>query len=285
MDDPGAEEEVRQEADALARDLRDWETRLREKTRPEEETRTQGPAILTIQAGAGGTDAQDWAQQLAGMYAAWAEKTGRPLETLSVQHAPGGGLRGSTIEIGGPDAFRLLRYEHGTHRISHLSPRDQSGRRHTSFASVEVLPAPEPDQQTRLDMRDVRVETFGAGGPGGQHMQKSATAVRATHLPTGVTSVCRSERSQTQNRQAALRVLAARLDAREREAKLRERQQARGPRQTPSFGNRIRSYVFLPKRYVLDHRTGHRHPNPQAVLDGDLCGFLQAHGGPDERPA
>ena len=213
-------------------------------------------------------------ETLTGMYTAWAQAHGRSCPVLSVQHAPGGGLRNTTIEI--PQAHGLLRPEHGVHRLSHISPRDSSGRRHTSFASVEVLPVQPPAQDPGLDMRQVDVQTFRSSGPGGQHMQKSSTAVRVVHLPTGLTAVCQSERSQTQNREYALRVLAARLAARKEEEERREREITRGERQEPAFGNRIRSYVFLPRRFVRDHRTGFTHPNPEAVLAGDLDGFIEA---------
>ena len=231
-------------------------------------------AVLAIQAGAGGQDAQDWAEQLAGMYAAWARERRLDAQVLSVQHAPGCGIRNTTMEI--QQAYGLLRPEHGVHRLSHISPRDSSGRRHTSFASVEVLPVQPRTQDPGLDMQQVDIQAFRSSGPGGQHMQKSSTAVRAVHLPTGLTAVCQSERSQIQNREYALRVLAARLAARKEEEERREREITRGERQEPAFGNRIRSYVFLPRRFVRDHRTGFTHPDPEAVLAGDLDGFIQA---------
>ena len=210
------------------------------------------------------------------MYAAWAQAHGRSCPVLSVHHAPGGGLRNAILEIGGDGAHALLRPEHGVHRLSHISPRDSSGRRHTSFASVEVLPVQPRTQDPGLDMQQVDIQAFRSSGPGGQHMQKSSTAVRAVHLPTGLTAVCQSERSQIQNREYALRVLAARLAARKEEEERREREITRRERQKPAFGNRIRSYVFLPRRFVRDHRTGFTHPDPEAVLAGDLDGFIQA---------
>ena len=214
------------------------------------------------------------------MYAGWARAHDRSCTALSVHHAPGGGLRNAVLEIGGrvneEGAYALLRSEHGVHRVSHISLRDSSGRRHTSFASVEVLPVQPQAQDQGLDMREVNVQAFRSSGPGGQHMQKSSTAVRAVHLPTGLTAVCQSERSQAQNREYALRVLAARIAARREEEEFREREKTRGERKEPAFGNRIRSYVFLPRRFVRDHRTGFTHPDPDAVLAGDLGGFIEA---------
>jgi peptide chain release factor 2 len=283
MDDPQAVEEVLQEARDLQRNLdSDPEDRRTEPRREKPEAKPDARnAILTIQAGAGGQDAQDWAERLAGMYAAWAAAHRRPAEWLSVQHGDRGGHRTATIRIGGPDAPGALRSEHGVHRLSHISPRDRNGRRHTSFASVEVIPEAVPEQPGRRDAepnpKDLRTTTFRASGPGGQNVQKVSTAVRITHLPTGVTAACQSERSQVQNIAHAMTLLRSRLAARQAEEAAREKDALRGARQTASFGSRARSYVFLPSRLVRDHRTGHTHPNPDAVLAGDLDGFIQAY--------
>ena len=275
MDDPQAMEEVLQEARALQSDLQGRQPSSRGET---PDTRN---AILTIQAGAGGQDAQDWAERLAGMYAAWAAARRRPAEWLSVQHGDRGGHRSATIRIGGPEAPTTLQSEHGVHRLSHLSFRDRNGRRHTSFASVEVIPEVIPEQPgsqgARPNPKDLRTRTFRSSGPGGQHVQKVATAVRIIHIPTGVTATCQSERSQAQNLAHAMTLLRSRLAARQAEEAAREKDALRGERQTASFGSRTRSYVFLPSRLVRDHRTGHTHQNPDAVLAGDLDGFIKAH--------
>ena len=291
MDDPQAIEEVLREAGDLQRDLegqrRDPEDRKPAAPRgsaPGEKPDTRN-AILTILAGAGGQDSQDWAERLAGMYAAWAATRRRPAEWLSVQHGDRGGHRSATIRIGGPDAPAALQSEHGVHRISHLSPRDRSGRRHTSFASVEVIPEQPEHQETAPNPKDLRTKTFRASGPGGQNVQKVSTAVRITHAPTGVTATCQSERSQAQNMAHAMTLLQSRLAARQAEEAASEKSALRGERQTASFGSRIRSYVFLPSRLVRDHRTGHTHPDPDAVLAGDLDGFIQAYQAYQAHPA
>ena len=221
------------------------------------------------------------------MYSQWAQDHGVPTQWASIDHGEQGGLRSATIRLGPGstqdtgttllDTSTTLRSEHGVHRISHLSPRDRSGRRHTSFASVEVIPElpPTPDQD--VSPRDLRTQTFRSSGPGGQHVQKVATGVRIIHLPTGITATCQSERSQQQNRQYAMTLLRARLAARKTEEDARQHAALRGERQTPGFGSRIRSYIFLPSRLVRDHRTQHAHPNPDDVLAGDIDGFLQAY--------
>ena len=279
MGDSQALEQTRQEARDLVQAVTSWTAG--NTPGPGQEPRA---AILTLQAGAGGQDAQDWTQQLAGMYSQWAQAHGVPAQWVSLDHGERGGLRSATIRLGpgSDDATRqdtstILRSEHGVHRVSHLSPRDRSGRRHTSFASIEVIPELPPREEQPISPRDLRTQTFRSSGPGGQHVQKVATGVRVIHLPTGVTATCQTERSQQQNRQYAMTLLQARLAARQAEEDASQRTALRGPRQTPSFGSRIRSYIFLPSRLVRDHRTQHTHHDPDAVLAGDIDGFLQAH--------
>ena len=244
----------------------------RMEQQPEERTDDR-PAILTVHAGAGGTEAHDWAGMLLGMYAGWARRQSRRVEMMDLDHAPRVGMRSATLEIGGPQAFRLLAPEAGVHRMMRMSPYDPQGRRHTSRARVVVVPAPDPEaNDTEIQPADLEWSFFRASGPGGQHVQKVDTAVRLRHRPTGTVVTCQTERSQRQNRDYALRLLQARLleqqDREERES--RERQPEAG------WGNRIRSYSLQPRRYVHDHRTGHREQDVQRVLEGHIDGLIEA---------
>ncbi len=260
------------------------ETEALEKAIEEAELRAMlsGPydhhnAILAIHAGAGGTDAHDWAEMLQRMYLRWAEKHGYQTEILDYTPGEEAGTKSVTIAVNGPNAYGYLRSERGTHRLVRLSPFDAAHRRHTSFALVEVLPQVEDDVEVEINPKDIRMDTFKAAGAGGQNVQKNATAVRITHLPTGIVVSCQNERSLTQNKENALKVLKARL------LEIKQREQAekmaalKGEYQKAEWGSQIRSYVLHPYQMVKDHRTGYEVGNAQAVLDGDLDGFIEAY--------
>jgi peptide chain release factor 2 len=236
------------------------------------------PAIVSIHAGAGGTDSQDWAEMLLRMYTRWAEETRRPVQVMDLSYGDEAGLRGAVLEIGGAYAHGYLRSERGVHRLVRLSPYDPNHLRHTSFADVEVLPAA-LDEESEVEVRqdDIKMDFFHSSGPGGQNVQKVASAVRLTHIPTGVVVTCQTERSQHQNREYAMRILRARLLDRENKHRAEDLARLRGERVAPEFGNQIRSYVLHPYKSVKDHRTSYQSTNPDAVLDGDLEGFIRAY--------
>ncbi len=238
--------------------------------------RDQAPAIITLTSGAGGTDSHDWVEILLGMYTAWAKAEARPTKLMNLSHAERAGLRTATIEIAGPHAYGRLREETGIHRVARVSKFDPAGRRQTSFARVEVLPAVPESSPVEPDPKDLRTDTFHASGPGGQHIHKVATAVRIKHLPTGIVVACQTERSQKQNRDYAMRILRARLLERHELEQKRERLRLRGTPPPPRWGYQVRSYFLRPQHLVLDHRTGHRDPDPQRVLAGNLEGFIEA---------
>ena len=234
-------------------------------------------AIVTIQPGAGGTDSQDWAEMLVRMYTRWAETTGRPVEVMDLSYGDEAGLRSATLEISGPHAFGLLNTERGVHRLVRLSPFDPNHLRHTSFAVVEVLPSSEEEAEVTVRSEDIKLDFFRASGPGGQNVQKVASAVRLTHVPSGIVINCQNERSQHQNREFAMRILRARLLDLQNQQRAQEVAKLRGERITPEWGNQIRSYVLHPYKSVKDHRTNHQSTNPEKVLDGDLDPFIQAY--------
>jgi len=235
-------------------------------------------AIVSIHAGVGGTDSHDWAEMLLRMYVKWAEAEKRPVQVMDMSYGDEAGLRSGTLEIGGARAFGYLGSEVGAHRLVRLSPFDPDHLRHTSFAAVEVLPAAE-DEDTEITVRpeDLKMDFFRSSGPGGQNVQKVASAVRLTHLPTGLVINCQNERSQHQNREFAMRILKTKLLALQNEEKAKEAAKLRGERPTPEWGNQIRSYVLHPYKSVKDHRTNFQSTNPDAVLDGDLNGFIEAY--------
>jgi peptide chain release factor 2 len=235
-------------------------------------------AILAIHAGAGGTDSQDWASMLERMYLRWAEQQGYQAEILDVTEGEEAGIKSVTIAMDGEYAFGYLRSEKGVHRLVRLSPFDAAHRRHTSFALVEVLPqVAMDDAEIEIDAGDIKVDVFRSSGAGGQNVQKNATAVRITHIPTGIVVTCQNERSQTQNREFAMRILRARLLELRQAEKEEERAVLRGEYTKAEWGSQIRSYVLHPYQMVKDHRTEHETGNTQAVLDGDLTKFMEAY--------
>jgi peptide chain release factor 2 len=270
--DESLAQELEDEADALERQLRQMEFRLL-LSGPYD----RGDAFLALHAGAGGTDAQDFAEMLLRMYLRWAESRGYRAEVVDRLTGEEAGIKRVTIAISGPYAYGYLRAERGVHRLVRLSPFDAAHRRHTSFVLVEVWPDLPEASTVRIDPSDLRVEVFRASSAGGQHMQKNETAVRITHLPTGITVSCQNERSQTQNRDVALRLLRARLTEIEEQKRQEELEELKGEHVDAGWGNQIRSYVLHPYQMVKDHRTDHEVGNAQAVLDGRLDGFMEAY--------
>ena len=235
------------------------------------------PAIVSVFSGAGGTDSQDWAEMLLRMYAGWGEAQRRPVQIMDMAYGDEAGLRSATLEIGDPFAYGYLSAERGVHRLVRLSPFDPNNLRHTSFAQVEVLPVAGEEEDIAVRPEDIKMDTFRSSGPGGQNVQKVASAVRLTHLPTNIVVSCQTERSQHQNREYALRILTARLLARQNEQRAQELAQLRGERVAAEWGNQIRSYVLHPYKSVKDHRTNFQSTNPDAVLGGDLNDFIEAY--------
>jgi peptide chain release factor 2 len=235
-------------------------------------------AILAIHAGAGGTDSQDWAAMIQRMYLRWAESRGYETEILDLTEGEEAGIKSCTIAVDGRYAFGYLRAEKGVHRLVRLSPYDSAHRRHTSFALVEVLPQITRDSpEVQIDPADLRIDVYRSSGAGGQNVQKNSTAVRITHIPTGIVVTCQNERSQTQNRENALRVLRARLFEIHQAKQEAEIAVLRGEYTKAEWGSQIRSYVLHPYQMVKDHRTDHETGNAQAVLDGALDGFMEAY--------
>jgi peptide chain release factor 2 len=235
-------------------------------------------AILAIHAGAGGTDSQDWAEMLQRMYLRWAESRGFETEVLDLTQGEEAGIKSVTIAVNGRYAFGNLRSEKGVHRLVRLSPFDAAHRRHTSFALVEVLPQVTMDEaDVEINPNDIKVDVFRSSGAGGQNVQKNSTAVRITHIPTGIVVTCQNERSQTQNREFAMRILRARLLELKQAEKEEERAILRGEYTKAEWGSQIRSYVLHPYQMVKDHRTDYETGNTQAVLDGDLDNFMEAY--------
>jgi peptide chain release factor 2 len=234
------------------------------------------PAILEVHAGEGGTDSQDWADMLLRMYLRWAERRSFKTELLEATPGEEAGLKGATLTVSGRHAYGLLSAERGVHRLVRISPYDSAKRRHTSFASVDVTPEIEDDVDVDVNPDDLRIDTYRSSGAGGQHVNVTDSAVRITHIPTGIVVSCQNERSQMQNRAVAMRVLKSRLLARAREEREAEMEALRGVKSDIGFGSQIRSYVLHPYQMVKDHRTGVETGHVQGVLDGDLDGFIAA---------
>ncbi len=234
-------------------------------------------AILTFHAGAGGTEAQDWAEMLYRMYTHWAEKHGFQYKVLDYLDGDEAGLKSASIEIIGTNVYGYLKGEAGVHRLVRISPFDSSGRRHTSFAALEVIP--EIDDSVEVDIRpeDIKMDVFRSSGAGGQHINKTSSAVRLTHIPTGIVVACQNERSQFQNRDKAMSMLKSKLvEIKEREH-LEKIEDIKGNQSQIAWGSQIRSYVFMPYTLAKDHRTGYEMGNINAVMDGDIDGFINAY--------
>jgi peptide chain release factor 2 len=272
LDDGSLDEELETETRKLSDEVDELEYRLLLRGRNDAES-----AILAIHAGAGGTDAQDWADMLMRMYLRWAETRGYKAEVLD--HLPGeeAGIKTATISVAGAYAYGYLRVERGVHRLVRLSPFDAAHRRHTSFSLVEVWPDLGDSEEIEIRPADLLIETFRASSAGGQHVQKNETAVRITHLATGIVASCQNERSQTQNRETALRILRARLLQLEEDKRRLELAELKGEHVDAGWGNQIRSYVVHPYQMVKDHRTNHETGNVQAVFDGRLDDFMIAY--------
>ncbi len=234
-------------------------------------------AIMTFHAGAGGTEAQDWAQMLYRMYTRWAERHGFRYRILDYLDGDEAGIKSASIMVEGENAYGFLKSEMGVHRLVRISPFDASGRRHTSFASVEVLPELPEDNSVQINPEDIKMEVFRSSGAGGQHINKTSSAVRLIHIPTGIVVSCQNERSQFQNREMCMKMLTAKLvEIKEREH-LANINEIKGDQMQIAWGSQIRSYVFMPYTLVKDHRTGFEMGNINAVMDGDLDGFINAY--------
>lgn len=234
-------------------------------------------ALLAVHSGAGGTESQDWSQILLRMYLRWAERRGFEAVVLDLSPGEEAGVKSALIAVKGTYAYGYLKAEHGVHRLVRLSPFDADHARHTSFALVEVIPEVESEVEVSINPEELKLETFRASGPGGQHMQKTSTAVRITHLPTGLVASCQNERSQLRNKETALRILRSRLLELELERKAEEQARLKGEHISAGWGNQIRSYVLHPYKMVKDHRTGYETSDAAAVLDGELDEFIRAY--------
>ena len=265
-------EEIQHEIDGLSIQLDDLEIPL--MLNSDYDTRD---AIVAIHAGAGGTESQDWAEMLLRMYLRWAEKRRYQTDILDTSPGEEAGIKSVTVEIRGGYAYGYLKSEHGVHRLVRLSPFDADHARHTSFVLVEVLPEVKEQTEIQINSDDLKIDTYRSSGPGGQHMQKTSSAVRITHIPTGLIVTCESQRSQYQNKESALKVLHARLLEFELKKREVEKAKLKGKRIEAGWGNQIRSYFLHPYKMVKDHRTGYETSNAAAVLDGDLDEFIASY--------
>jgi len=235
-----------------------------------------GNAIVTLHPGAGGTEAQDWAEMLLRMYLRWAERRGFKTDVVDLQPGEGAGIKSATFTVEGPYAYGYLKAEAGIHRLVRISPFDANARRHTSFASMFVFPELDEEIEVEIDEADLRVDTYRSSGAGGQHVNKTDSAVRLTHLPTGIVVACQNERSQHKNKAMAMKILRSRLHELEMEKQQEKMDTLQQSKREIAFGSQIRSYVLHPYRMVKDHRTGVEIGNTDAVLDGDIDRFIEA---------
>jgi peptide chain release factor 2 len=236
-----------------------------------------GAAVVTVRSGAGGTDSQDWAEMLLRMYLRWAERRGFEVEMAEVSEGEEAGIKSASFIAKGENAYGLFAAERGVHRLVRISPFDAQSRRHTAFAQLDIAPYVDDEVSVDLDEEDIRVDTYRASGAGGQHVNKTDSAVRLTHVPTGIVVQCQNERSQLQNRATAMRMLRARLLEAEERKRAEELAAARGEQKAAEWGSQIRSYTLHPTTRVKDHRTGHEVGDANRVLDGDLDGFVREY--------
>ena len=278
-----AELAIEESEEGLAQELESGAADLQKEVEQREfELLLNGPydrrnAILTIYAGAGGVDSQDWAEMLLRMYLRWAERRGFKTEVMDLSEGEEAGIKSVTIEVSGPYAFGYLRAEKGVHRLVRLSPFDSAHRRHTSFASVEVMPEVDDAIEVRIPAEEIRMDVYRATGAGGQNVNKTSCAVRLTHIPTGIVATCQNERSQVQNRETAMKILTARILELERRRMEEERAKLRGEHVEAEWGNQIRSYVLHPYTMVKDHRTNIETSDVNAVLNGALDEFINGY--------
>jgi peptide chain release factor 2 len=270
--DEAMQEELTSQAGALARKLDDFE--FQSFLSNEEDSQD---AILSIHPGAGGTESQDWASMLLRMYLRWAERHDFQAETMDYQSGEEAGIKSATIEIRGPYAYGYLKSESGVHRLVRISPFDANKRRHTSFASVFVYPETDEDINIEINPDDLKIDTFRASGAGGQHVNKTSSAVRITHIPSGIVVQCQTERSQHKNRESAMKVLKARLYQRALDEERAKMAAVEATKKKIEWGSQIRSYVFQPYNLVKDHRTDYETSNVNAVMDGELDDFIHAY--------
>lgn len=270
-DEPALKEAMAELAQ-LEKHFRDWELRLLMSSEEDQKN-----AIITIHAGAGGTEAQDWTEMLLRMFLRYAERKGFKTQTIDLLPGDEAGVKSVTFTASGPHAFGYFKSETGIHRLVRISPFDASGRRHTSFAAVQVIPEVDDRIEIEVNEKDLRVDTFRASGPGGQHVNKTSSAVRLTHLPTGIVVSSQTERSQHRNRELAMKVLRARLYDLERRKREEKKQEIQESQKEIAWGSQIRSYVLQPYRLIKDHRTRHEEGNVDSVLDGDLDAFVEAY--------
>ncbi len=271
-DDPALLAEVGSEVSAIARELDDLE--LRNMLQGPDDTRD---ALLTIHPGAGGTESQDWAQMLLRMYQRWAERHGFEVELLDYQEGEEAGIKDATLEVRGQYAYGYLKAERGVHRMVRISPFDSAARRHTSFASVFIYPVVDDTIEIEIREEDIEMDVYRASGAGGQHVNKTSSAVRLRHLPSGIVVACQQERSQHKNRATAMKMLKATLYQRALEEQEKEKAKLESTKTDIAFGSQIRSYVFQPYTMVNDHRTELKIPDIQKVMDGDLDELIQAY--------
>ena len=266
------EEEVKKELNTFSNLLKEFELKLILNG-----DNDSNDAIITIHPGAGGTESQDWAEMLYRMYSMWAESKGFKFNVIDFQNGDEAGLKDCTVEISGDYAYGLLQAEIGIHRLVRISPFDSNSRRHTSFASVSVSPAVDEDIDIEINQKDLRVDTFRSSGAGGQHVNKTDSAIRITHIPSGIVTQCQTQRSQHKNKEQALKVLKSKLFQLEMEKQLLNKKELEGEKKDIGWGSQIRSYVFHPYNMIKDHRTKHEVGNIKSVMDGNIDDFIYSY--------
>ena len=266
------EEEVKKELNTFSNLLKEFELKLLLNG-----DNDSNDAIITIHPGAGGTESQDWAEMLYRMYSMWAESKGFKFNVIDFQNGDEAGLKDCTVEISGDYAYGLLQAEIGIHRLVRISPFDSNSRRHTSFASVSVSPAVNEDIDIEINQKDLRIDTFRSSGAGGQHVNKTDSAIRITHIPSGIVTQCQTQRSQHKNKEQALKVLKSKLFQLEMEKQLLNKKELEGEKKDIGWGSQIRSYVFHPYNMIKDHRTKHEVGNIKSVMDGNIDDFIYSY--------